>query len=251
MKEVIPWGRYGIDEVFVAYNAQEARERINSGKVDLMLCDIEMPGESGLSLLKWVREHDMAVECVFLTCHASFEYAREAIQLDCQNYILIPAKYEDIGAAIQKVVTRLENTRNESRLREYGELALRKMVEEAGEKSGPEKDPKKLTQAMKQYILENLGEETLSVASVAEAFFFHPVYMNRVFRKQTGISVSQYIMDERMRLAKQLLESGKVNANVAAQKVGYCNYPNFFAAFRKYYGCTPSSIAQDAQRNPL
>ena len=76
-----------------------------------MLCDIEMPGENGLALLRWVRENKKDIECVFLTCHASFAYAREAICLGCQDYILIPAKYEEIGEVIQRVVQRLTKTR--------------------------------------------------------------------------------------------------------------------------------------------
>ena len=98
MKEEIPWKQYGIDEVYTAYDAEAGKERIQEYDPDIMLCDIEMPGENGLALLRWVRENRKEMECVFLTCHASFAYAREAISLGCQDYILIPAKYEDIGA---------------------------------------------------------------------------------------------------------------------------------------------------------
>ncbi len=240
MKEAIPWKSYGINEVLTAYNAKNARGLINAQNVDIMLCDIEMPGESGLSLLKWVRENNKAVECVFLTCHASFEYAREAIGLSCQDYILIPAKYEDIGEAVKKVVTRLENSRNESRFREYGEVVIKKIIEEVGQ----EKDPKMLVGEVKRYIMTHLDDKTLSVASVAEKFFFHPVYLNRFYKKLTGASVSQSILDARMKLAKILLEDGNISANVAAKRVGYYNYTSFFSAFKKYHGCSPSCIAK-------
>ena len=91
MKEEIPWKQYGIDEVYTAYDAEAGKERIQEYDPDIMLCDIEMPGENGLALLRWVRENRKEMECVFLTCHASFAYAREAISLGCQDYILIPA----------------------------------------------------------------------------------------------------------------------------------------------------------------
>ena len=50
-------------------------------RVDILLCDIEMPGENGLGLLRWVREQEKEIECIFLTCHAKFAYAQEAIIL--------------------------------------------------------------------------------------------------------------------------------------------------------------------------
>lgn len=106
MKDAISWKIYGIDQVFVSYDAQSARRYMDAGDVDLMLCDIEMPGESGLALLKWAKENHAEVECVFLTCHASFDYAHEAIKLGCRDYILLPAKYEDIAAAVKKSLIR-------------------------------------------------------------------------------------------------------------------------------------------------
>ena len=83
--------------------------------MDILLCDIEMPGENGLGLLRWVREQEKEIECIFLTCHAKFAYAQEAISLGCQDYILIPARYEDIGEKIRKVVDRIRGKRDTAR----------------------------------------------------------------------------------------------------------------------------------------
>lgn len=251
MKEDICWKDYGIDEVFVAYNAVSARTCINSGNIDILLCDIEMPRESGLALLKWVRENNKLIECIFLTCHASFEYARQAISLGCREYLLMPARYEDIGAAVKKVADRLEAARSESILHEYGEAALQNSADVSDWKSIQKKDPGELTREIKQYIKKSLGEESLSVASVAEQFHFHPVYINRVFRSQTGKSISQFIIDERMRLAEKLLKSGNYSVNSVALMVGYHNYLSFFSAFKKHFGCTPSAIGQKNEKTRI
>lgn len=55
-------------------------------------------------------------------------YAREAICLGCQDYILIPAKYEEIGEVIQRVVQRLTKTREAARYQEYGKYMLQEQV---------------------------------------------------------------------------------------------------------------------------
>ncbi len=61
LKSSIPFSRYGIRKIFTATNADDARAVIQSHPVDLMLSDIEMPGENGLSLNKWVKEHYPAI----------------------------------------------------------------------------------------------------------------------------------------------------------------------------------------------
>lgn len=109
IKKGIDWRLYGIDEVYIVYDAQGGKDVIQENEIDILLCDIEMLGENGLSLLKWIREEGYETECIFLTCHANFQYAKEAIGLGCQDYILIPAKYEDIGYAVLKVVKRIED----------------------------------------------------------------------------------------------------------------------------------------------
>lgn len=52
----VDWKKLGIDHVFTALNAPEAKNIIREQDIDLLLSDIEMPEESGLDLLRWVRE---------------------------------------------------------------------------------------------------------------------------------------------------------------------------------------------------
>lgn len=239
MKTDIPWEQYGIDEVFTAYDAEEAKACIQKHPIDLMLCDIEMPGENGISVLRWVRENKKEIECIFLTCHASFEYAKEAIQLGCQDYLLIPAMYEDIGEAVLKVVKRIKEKRDSVRYQEYGKQAVKDKIDSATESYGQKKQ-EELVDAAVGYIVKDLASETLSVNEVADKLFLHPVYLNRIFKKEKGVSVGQYIISERMKMAADLLKTQHLSANVVSELVGYKSYANFNLMFKKYYGCSPS-----------
>lgn len=102
LRKAIPWNTLGIDEVFTACSAAEAKLLLVNFPIDIMLTDIEMPEEDGLSLVQWTRERDMEICCIFLTSHADFEYARKSIGLGGFDYILQPARYEDIAAAVKK-----------------------------------------------------------------------------------------------------------------------------------------------------
>lgn len=240
MRKGISWEDYGIDKVYTAYDVEEGKECIEKYHVDIMLCDIEMPGENGIALLRWVRAEKKNIECIFLTCHASFEYAKEAITLGCQDYILIPAKYEDIGQAVRKVVKRILERQEEKRYQEVGKQAVQKEVESAIETHGEKQAPEEIVESAARYISENLGNEDLSVNKIAEKMFLHPVYLNRIFKKEKGTSVGQYIISERMNLAAALLMEGRLNANAVAEQVGYKSYSNFNLAFKKTYNCSPT-----------
>lgn len=247
MRREISWEKYGISEVYTAYSAESARGIIQEHSIDLILCDIEMPKENGLSLLRWIREEQYEIECIFLTCHANFAYAQNAIELGCQNYILIPAQYEEIGEKVRKVVIGISEKREALKYQEYGKVQMKLRVDDVVKESS-QMSQEEMVQKAAAYILEHFDDTELSVSLVAEQINIHPVYLNRLFKKEKGVTVSQYIIGERMRVAAQLLLTGKLDACIVADKVGYCNYPNFNVTFRKYYGCSPTQYKSQKEK---
>lgn len=240
IRDRIPWKRYGIDEVVCAYSAAEAREQLANRKVDILLCDIEMPEESGIELLRWCRNSmTLCPECIFLTCHASFDYARDAIELGCRDYILIPSRDEDIGAAVEKVVHRIQDRRIELENIAYGKT-VRQSIDSARRQE--EEQPGSIEQTVKQvrdYIFSHYMDAELSVNSIAEIQHLHPVYLNRIFKRMTGKTISHFIVSTRMDIAVKLLAETNLPLNDIAERVGYRTYSNFFLAFKNTYQCSP------------
>lgn len=107
-KKLVHWNTLCVDEVFTADSAAAAKRILDSHTVDIMLTDIEMPGEDGISLHKWQAEHYPQVYCIFLTSHADFSYAREAIHNGAFDYILQPASIPDIEEALRRCIKNLE-----------------------------------------------------------------------------------------------------------------------------------------------
>lgn len=240
MKNGINWKDYGIDEVFTAYETEEGKLRVNENKIDIVLCDIEMPGENGIEFMRWVRKEKKEIECIFLTCHASFEYAMEAISLGCQNYILMPAKFEDVGEAVLKVVKMIHEKEDVKLYQEMGKQAVLKKVENALENYGEKMKPEEIVEYIVNYVKDHLTEEELTVNEIGKNLFLHPVYLNRLFKKEKEISIGQYIINERLNLAAAMLIEGKLSVNAIAEQTGYRSCSNFNLAFKKRFGCAPS-----------
>lgn len=243
MKEEVDWAGCGVDEVKTAYDADGARKQIMEGQIDILLCDIEMPRENGIELLRWVREKEYDIECIFLTCHANFIYAQEAVKLNCLDYILMPARTEEIQEVLCKVVRGIQKKRDNRQLEQYGARWVESQKEEAYEVQG-RKSNEDIIRDCEKYIHQNLNSSELSVNQVADFCHLNPIYLNRIFRKERNISIGQYIIRERMTLAAKLLSESGISAHTVAEKTGYMNYSYFSTAFKKFYGCSPQHYAE-------
>ena len=100
----VDWETLGFEEVLTAYSYTQAVKKMQDTFVDVMLCDIEMPDESGLELVAYANAHSPGTACIILSCHDEFDYARQAVKLDCLDYVLKPVRYETLTEILQKAM---------------------------------------------------------------------------------------------------------------------------------------------------
>ncbi|WP_336772501.1 response regulator [Paenibacillus sp. MMO-58] len=124
LKSGVDWQSIGISRVMTANNADQAMEIFGRERVDILLCDIEMPKASGLQLLEWVRSHCPGTETIFLTCHADFQYAKQAIQLGSLDYLLKPIPYDELKAVVEKAIRKMDKDRYMSEFSQFGKFWL-------------------------------------------------------------------------------------------------------------------------------
>lgn len=346
------WAAMGFTEVDTALNAVDAKASLLRQEAEVMLCDIEMPMESGLDLLDWLRQRGMTTRCIFLTAHAEFKYAQEALRLGGFDYIMQPAPYEQVADAVSRA---LDNVKEEwaalelqsrgavfddqkkeivetmlrgfllgnapgSSLTAFEELSLVPRREQEcwvalmqplrwkqGEEpwelsllstavgnmssevftplqmlfSLPEKkrqddmfrEPEALelyrngmktvpdmkalvhyvasvwdseteensqstVEVIMAYIAEHLENE-LRREELAEAVHLNPDYMARLFKKETGMNLKDYIIQQKMQEAQSLLCTTNLPISLIAAKVGYTNFGHFSTSYKKFYHKTP------------
>ena len=85
---------------FLPQVCRKPKSLICENQIDILMTDIEMPGENGLQLLHWVSENYPDIVCILLTSHADFSYAQESIKLGCFDYVVQPAPYQEIEDAL-------------------------------------------------------------------------------------------------------------------------------------------------------
>lgn len=87
------------------------------------------------------------------------------------------------------------------------------------------------------YINENL-EKDLSIANISSRFFISKYYLMHKFKKQTGYSVHNYILQKRLIAASELIRKGMPTME-ASIECGFKDYSSFVRAFKKMFGSSP------------
>ncbi|MGO4180874.1 helix-turn-helix domain-containing protein [Paenibacillus sp. TAF43_2] len=125
---------------------------------------------------------------------------------------------------------------------------LQYLVNTATEYRNFTEQPKSVVEEIKQHIHSHCGDE-LSRTSLAETVYLNPDYLARLFKKETGISLGNYIIQVRIKAAKHLLETTQLSVNTIASKTGYTNYSYFTKLFKQEIGCTPNEFRKMQNEN--
>ncbi len=86
------------------------------------------------------------------------------------------------------------------------------------------------------YIDKNLHSK-IKLTQLAEASGLSKDYLSQLFKKTTGVTVSDYIKKRRLSASKQLLDSG-ISISETAYRLGFCSESYFISCFKKEYGMT-------------
>lgn len=95
------------------------------------------------------------------------------------------------------------------------------------------------------FIKHHLYEE-ISLERLEKEFFISKYHISREFKRQTGITVHQYIVKAKLDLCKRLLEKGYPMTEIY-KICGLGNYNNLFRAFKREFGITPGEYVRQFQ----
>lgn len=104
--------------------------------------------------------------------------------------------------------------------------------------------------AMLEYIRTHYPE-AISTSAIAQQFDFHPVYAERLFKANTGYSITQYINKVRIETAQNLLLNSIRKVETIASVCGFSDVRYFMHVFKKYVGMTPSQYRKNVSEKKI
>lgn len=101
------------------------------------------------------------------------------------------------------------------------------------------KAPKNDIEKAKSFIAENISDP-ITVKEVADHVCLSAEYFTKLFKKETGQNIKEYITLTKIEAAKDMLEHSTMSVGMVALELGYTNFSHFSQVFKKYEDMSPS-----------
>jgi two-component system, response regulator YesN len=211
-----------------AADGEEAVEQVERFLPDVLITDIKMPVLGGLELVARIRRTNPDLRILIVSGYSEFEYARRAIELGVDDYILKPISITKLREVLRRVRIRLETAAGR--------------VEAKFGLDGTQAAEIELARSVEVYLQETYSQP-YSLERLAETFGCKPAYLLRLYRKVTNSTPTQDLIRLRIERAKRLLV-GHLHLEIkqVAAAVGYDDALYFSRLFKKETGINPSAF---------
>jgi two-component system response regulator YesN len=209
----------------VARDGLQALTFLEKEQIDFVITDILMPEMDGLQLLKEIRRRGWKIPVLIVSAHSEFDYAKQAVHYGAFDYILKPLNRSHIISALERAKTEMAPS---PKGRE--DVVNMVPISSTSGKDGIE--------IIRQAVCESFMND-LSIVDFAEQMGYNASYLSRLFKQETGKGFVQFLTEQRMEAAIQMIRSGKISLTDIAKQIGYADYKHFRKVFKQYTGASP------------
>jgi len=119
LRDTVPWTQYGYSFAGEAADGEMALPLIRQARPDVLITDIRMPFMDGLALSELVSKEFPEIKIVIISGYDDFEYARQAIHIGVERYLLKPITKNALLGVLEEIK---EKIRGEQAQRGYSAL---------------------------------------------------------------------------------------------------------------------------------
>lgn len=138
LRDIIPWQQYGYTLVGDAGDGEQALPMIREMEPDVLITDIKMPFMDGLALSNFVSRELPNTKIIIISGYDDFEYARQAIRIGVEQYLLKPITKAMLIKTLSEVREKIESERIQesymekfrSEMQEYEQFSRRRFFEQ-------------------------------------------------------------------------------------------------------------------------
>lgn len=217
-------------QVFQSNSARIGYQRAHAVTPDLILLDLYMPEMDGLAVLRLLREspETREIPVIFLSSTSSIDDRLSGFELGAVDFVSKPYMPEEVVARVRVHLGRTLQVTDSKNFTDTDTTLCQ--------------DEVMLQAALR--ILESRLSDPPSVMELARSVGTHDKRLLRIFRAQLGTTVSAYIRQSRMELARRLLRNDSISIEEVAAQAGFRNAANFSTSFRREEGLSPRQYRQ-------
>ena len=217
-------------------NGQEGIEKALELIPDIIISDIMMPIKDGIQLTKTLKKNEKTshIPIVLLTAKAGDKNELIGIETGADDYITKPFNKKILMSKVNSLITQ----RNRLRAR-YSQEVILKPKDIAVTSVDTQ-----FLEKVQKILDEKLVESSFSTEQFSKATHMSRMQLHRKLKALTGLSASEFIRSQRLKLAAQILKSSDINISEVGYSVGFNNHAYFSKCFKEAYNCTPSEFSE-------
>jgi YesN/AraC family two-component response regulator len=201
-----------------ANNGEEALEKLGITQPDIIITDIRMEKMGGIETIKYIREKNSNLPIIIISGYDDFSYVKSALKYQVSDYLLKPVDRIELKQTLDSITAKLA-----PELPSFNE----------------ERDDNHIIRQVKDIVKTHLHEE-ISLRNVAKQVYINHQYLSTLFKNETGMSFSKYIVNLRIEKAKKLLKDTNLKIYEISSLCGYMSTKQFTSVFKQVSGNTPS-----------
>lgn len=212
------------DKILTCQSGIQAVKLAKQYRPDIIVMDIIIPEMDGLHALREIRKFLPGACVMILSAYTDFSYAQTAIRLRVQEYLLKPIK----PSVFKKVFRGLLPTVATCQVH-----ADEKIIE-------PNTNQRYFIEKSIKYIHDNFKQK-LTLQMVASYVFLNPQYFSRIFKKEVGVTYTDYVNKLKIDYACKLLETTNYPAYRISSECGFTDPSYFNRVFVQHMNMTPKA----------
>lgn len=233
--------------VYTARNGIEALNIIHEKDLDLIISDVMMPEMGGYELTEKVKSDPNYnhLPIILLTAKTQEEDEKKALILGADEYLTKPFRLGDLKLRIENIIE------NRKRIqREYSQQTVEETRNNINKGTVPSPDDEFLSRAL-DLVYEHLQDDSYDREALAADIGASPSTLYNKLRSITGMNVSSFIRDIRMKEARRIAEADpRIRVSDLAYSVGFHDPRYFSTCFKKQFGIQPKEFLESLLEEP-
>lgn len=223
-------------KILQAENGKKGVLKAMNAIPDIIISDVMMPIKDGIDLTRTLKKNELTshIPIILLTAKAGDENELTGIETGADDYITKPFNQKLLKSKTASLVT----LRKQLRLRYSQEVILK--PKDIAITSVDEK----FLERIQKTLDEKLSEPTFTSEEFSKTMHMSRMQLHRKLKALTGLSASEFIRSQRLKLASQLLKQSGHSVSEIGYSVGFNDAAYFTKCFREAYQYTPTEYSK-------
>ena len=223
--------------VYIAHNGAEALKIVHSKEIDLIVSDVMMPEMDGYELTRTIKgdANYNHLPIILLTAKTQEEDEEEGLEAGADEFLTKPFRLKDLKLRIDNII--------ENRKRMHAEFS-QESAEETHQKVAKPLTPDEIfLNRVLEFVHQHLADEDYDRDALAADMGASTSTLYNKLRSITGMNVSTFIRDYRMKEARRMAEENpNLRVSDLAYSVGFHDPRYFSTCFKKQFGIQPKEF---------